>query len=205
MRRGLHQTMRVLRLAVLGVLMGLTTLCFGLAVSAALETGEVMNQTRAEQPDFVVRTRLTAVPSPLTALQAPAWPTWTTEWTEPSPELTVEPKKRRSRRDAKVEPASSLVAPEDAIRMVLRRKRSAFEHCYEQALKKQAAFDGFVVLSVSLSANGRVTDAHVEEGTRRDAQVGACIVGQLRQLQLPALTEEADLLIPIRLQAKKQT
>lgn len=100
---------------------------------------------------------------------------------------------------------TTLVAPEDAFRLALRYKRAALEHCYEQELKKQAAFDGFLVVSVSLSADGKVTDAHIEEGSRRDAQVGACILAQLRQLQLPPLTEEAELIVPIRLEAKEPT
>ena len=95
------------------------------------------------------------------------------------------------------------VEPEDAIRMALRGKRAAFEHCYETELKKQASFSGFIVIALSLAANGKVTDARVHEGNRRDAVVGACIVAALRTLQLPALTSEADLLIPIRLQAKE--
>lgn len=96
-------------------------------------------------------------------------------------------------------------APEDALRMALRRKRMVFEHCYEMELKKQAAFNGFVVLSVSVTVDGRITDAHVEEGSRRDAAVGACIAAQLRQLKLPPVSEEADLLVPIRLEARKDT
>ena len=98
---------------------------------------------------------------------------------------------------------STGVDPEDAIRMALRQKRAAFEHCYEAELKKQAAFSGFLVIAVSVSSDGKVTDARIQEGSRRDAAVGACIVAQLRKLVLPALTSEADLLIPIRLQAKE--
>lgn len=97
------------------------------------------------------------------------------------------------------------VAPEDAIRMELRRRKHSFEQCYEQELKKQASFDGFVVVALSLAVNGSVTDARVEEGTQRDRQVGRCIAAQLRRLQLPPLDEETELLIPIRLQAKRPT
>ena len=101
--------------------------------------------------------------------------------------------------------ASNGVEPEDAIRMALRGKRASFEHCYQTELKKQASFSGFIVVALSLSASGQVTDARVQEGNRRDAVVGACIVAQLRTLKLPALTSEADLLIPIRLQAREPT
>ena len=60
-------------------------------------------------------------------------------------------------------------------------------------------------VALSLSASGTVIEARVQEGNRRDAVVGACIVAQLRTLKLPQLTSEADLLIPIRLQAREPT
>ena len=69
----------------------------------------------------------------------------------------------------------------------------------------QSAFDGFVVVALSVSADGRISGVRLEEASKRDAAVGACIVGQLRQIKLPPLTEEADLMIPIRLEAKKPT
>ena len=94
------------------------------------------------------------------------------------------------------------VEPEDAVRMALRLKRSQFEYCYQRELKKQAAFSGFVVVSLSVTSEGTVTDAHVQEGNSRDAAVGGCIVAQLRTLKLPQLTSDADLIIPIRLEAK---
>lgn len=97
------------------------------------------------------------------------------------------------------------VEPEDAIRLALRGKRASFERCYELELKKQAAFSGFVVVAVSVSAEGKVLEAKVQEGNRRDAVVGACIAGALRTMQLPQLTSDADLLIPIRLEAKEPT
>jgi hypothetical protein len=121
----------------------------------------------------------------------------------------VAPRKQRPLAESTVFTPTKIVVteidPEDAIRMGLRSKRASFEHCYEQELKKQAAFSGFIVVAVSLSASGRVTEAYVQEGNRRDAAVGACIVAALRTMKLPRLTSEADLLIPIRLQAREPT
>ncbi len=125
------------------------------------------------------------------------------------PGITPPPAVRKQRAVLAVAPAVVPVAtnpevePEDAIRMALRSKRASFEHCYEQELKKQAAFSGFIVVALSLSASGKVTEARVHEGNRRDAVVGACIVAALRTMKLPRLTSEADLLIPIRLHAKE--
>lgn len=127
---------------------------------------------------------------------------------ESAPEAAPGPRKVRKIRPAPaVVPAIAglEVEPEDAIRMALRSKRASFEHCYEKELKKQASFSGFIVVALSLSASGKVTEARVQEGNRRDAVVGACIVAQLRTMKLPPLTSEADLLIPIRLQAREPT
>ncbi len=222
--------MRVVKLLMLGVMLFAAGVCFEqawqssrdvserLSATESLSNGEMNALPLVSVLDFEIRR-----PAPTTPSVPPPEAVAKSEEPEVSPlvEETLEPapqptRRSRSSRRPKIEtPAAgeeeaapsdpSLVAPEDAFRMALRRKRSALEHCYEQELKKQAAFDGFVVVSVSLSAAGRVTEAHVEEGTRRDAQVGACIVAQLRQLQLPPLTEDVDLIIPIRLEARKPT
>lgn len=97
------------------------------------------------------------------------------------------------------------VEPEDAIRLALRGKRASFERCYENELKKQAAFSGYFLVAVSVSAKGQVLEAKVQEANRRDAIVGACIVAAMRTIRLPLLTSDADLLIPIRLEAKEPT
>ena len=103
---------------------------------------------------------------------------------------------------APISSARPAIEPEDAVRAALRSKRAQFEYCYQRELKKQAAFSGFVVVALSVSAQGRVTNAHVQEGNPRDALVGGCIAAQLRTLKLPVLSCDADLLIPIRLEAK---
>ncbi len=203
--------MRVIRRLMLGVLVVCTALSFELAWDAAQDTRDLLSLRQLEVTDFVVPLTLADIElaprQPLDELEA--WQVWelpepTAEQdTEPEPAQAVRPK-RASRAVVKAEP-STLIAPEDAIRMVLRRKKAAFEHCYELELRKQAAFDGFVMVSLSLSADGSVSNVRIEEASRRDAAVGACIVAQLRQLKLPPLTEEADLLIPIRLEAKKPT
>jgi hypothetical protein len=128
----------------------------------------------------------------------------------PAPSPAPAPIVKKARLHVSPAPAAATVArnevePEDAIRIGLRSKRASFEHCYEQELKKQAAFSGFILVALSLSSSGRVTDARVQEGNRRDAVVGACIVAAIRTMKLPALTSEADLLIPIRLQAREPT
>jgi hypothetical protein len=94
------------------------------------------------------------------------------------------------------------VKTQDEMRRALRRKQGLLELCFNEELKKQAAFNGFVLLKVSIGADGAVKKAQVEEGNRRDRAVGACIASHLKQVRLPAQTEEADLLLPILLEAK---
>lgn len=92
--------------------------------------------------------------------------------------------------------------PEDAIRLALRRKQRMFEHCFEMELRKQAPFSGNLLVELSVSVEGLVTRAVVTEGNQRESAVGACIAAQMRTIKLPALAYEADLIIPIRLEAK---
>lgn len=201
--------MRVLRLLLLGVLFVATAICFDLAWDAAQDLNETLVRQRWEHQ----RVRMGS--ARVLQVQRPALPRFdlaaletirSADQTEPKraerPPKQVRHRKVSSRAVAPVAAESVLVAPEDAIRMALRRKRAGLERCYNDELKKQAAFDGFIVVGLSLSADGRVTEAHLDQATRRDAQVGTCIVGLLRQLQLPPLSEEVDLIIPIRLEAR---
>ena len=120
--------------------------------------------------------------------------------------LAAVPARRKARRV--VQPSTEAVQapvaiePEDAIRMALRLKRGQFEYCYQRELKKQAAFSGFVVVAINVSIDGVVTSARVQEGNPRDAAVGGCIAAQLKTMRLPLLTSEAELILPIRLEAK---
>lgn len=97
---------------------------------------------------------------------------------------------------------SSEPKPEDAVRLALRHKRALLEHCYNMELRKQASFDAFMVISLSVSAAGRVTHVKVLEADHRSSAVGACIAGEVRKLKLPVVAYDADLILPIRLEAK---
>ncbi len=96
---------------------------------------------------------------------------------------------------------SEQAVPEDALRLAMRHKRAMFENCFERELRKQAVFNGFVVISLSISTEGRVSHTRVVEGDPRAAAVGACIAEHLRSLKLPGVAYEADLILPIRLEA----
>lgn len=120
----------------------------------------------------------------------------------PPPQRTV----RRPRVEAAA-PATAVAEAEvdlgDLARRAVRSKQTLLQLCYEQELKKQAAFDGFLVVALSVAADGHVESAVVDEGTRRDAKVGACIASHLKTLKFPPLGEAVELELPIRLQAQE--
>ncbi|MHB8873631.1 MAG: AgmX/PglI C-terminal domain-containing protein [Myxococcaceae bacterium] len=97
--------------------------------------------------------------------------------------------------------APALIEPEEALRTALRQNRFALERCYDQELRRQATFDGTVIISLSVTAGGRVVRASVDQAGAREAAVGACIVGRLRALRLPMLSSDAEVTVPIRLRA----
>ena len=179
--------------------------CF---VLAAYSAADLHQRSNATSRAYLWQAPLP--PAPVPEAITDVAPASLEEEVAPQAEVEVAQVVKKPRRIRPVAPiaasaVSSEVEPEDAIRIALRSKRASFEHCYEQELKKQASFSGFIVVAVSVSASGHVTEARVQEGNRRDAVVGACIVAQLRTMKLPPLTSEADLLIPIRLQAREPT
>ncbi len=201
--------MRTTRFVVLGSLTTATALCFMASWEAAqdfetrsCEQGPLGISALVTPPRARIEPTLTIEP-PSQSLESESMEFEGLEFPPAQPPAPVA--HRRPRVMASVAPAldPTLTEPGDAVRAALRLKRPALEHCYEEELKKQAAFDGFVVVAISVAANGTVLGASVEEAGRRDARVGACIVAQLKRLKLPPLTEEADLQIPIRLQSKQ--
>lgn len=146
------------------------------------------------------------------AVTMPSLPSW--QWLPPAtPPVAIDPpialesdkSTRRSLRRPKVHRGDEAVQPEVAMRYALRMAKVSLETCYERELRKQDSFSGFVVVALSVSADGSVTDGRVEEGNARDRRVGSCIVARLMQVKLPPLTDDADLVIPIRLEANEGT
>jgi hypothetical protein len=101
--------------------------------------------------------------------------------------------------------AAPATEPDAAMRMALRQNRSLLERCYENELKKRATFNGYLVVSLTLSEDGRVVRATIEQAGGSSAEVGACITARLKSLKLPKLTSDAELILPIRLEAKEPT
>jgi len=68
------------------------------------------------------------------------------------------------------------------IRRYLRRSRSRFGYCYEQAQRKQPTLQGLLTVRFTIEPNGTVlSTAHRGLGTK----VGACVQARLKQLRFP--------------------
>jgi hypothetical protein len=125
---------------------------------------------------------------------------------EPEPvALVVRPRRhRRAPRATVVEAPAPLPAPADAFRLALRSARAAFERCYDQALLTQPDLDGNFVVSVQVSARGRIETAHILDVAREAEGVAACITHRLKALKLPPVSEDAELVLPIRLETTRR-
>ncbi len=187
------------RLSMLGSLIIATALSFELSWQAAQDFDPGAGGVSLGGSALASPPRETILPQPPEPEPKPDWGLEFDADAEPPP--TPMRRLRRPRVVAAPVQESGLLEPADAVRIALRSKRGEFERCYDQELKKQAAFDGFVLVSLDVARDGSVLGASVAEGSRRDAHVGACIVATLRRLKLPALTEDAELQIPIRLQS----
>lgn len=200
--------MRLARPLLLGSLVAATTGSFALSFTAASELEEelpVREPQLQRRLSALVNPPREVVTVPPLVVERGEMEFEALELTPPEPEPTPPPPRRVHKVARRVEaPEPSLFAdPADEVRKALKLKKGALERCYEMELKKQAAFDGFVVVSLSVAQSGKVLEAGVEEGNRRDSRVGACIVAQLKTMRLPAFEEDVELQIPIRLQARE--
>jgi hypothetical protein len=98
--------------------------------------------------------------------------------------------------------APVLLEPDEAVRIAIRDAKPLLARCYEMELKKRALFNGFLVVNISVTAAGRITQATVDETTAKEAQVAACIAAKLKRLKLPHLTADAEVSVPIKLEAR---
>lgn len=126
---------------------------------------------------------------------------------EPQPAVSmVTPSHRRAKSHRRAPKALALIVPapvepDEALRAALRQHHTALERCYDRELRTRATFEGTMLISISVTADGRVVRASVEEAGPREAAVGACMVARIRELKLPRLSSDADVTLPIQLQA----
>lgn len=75
----------------------------------------------------------------------------------------------------------------DSLLAVVRRYAPGIQFCYENELKRQASLRGKLVVSLTVQADGSVSDVAVVENTLVSGAVVDCAVAQMRGWQFPAI------------------
>ncbi len=75
----------------------------------------------------------------------------------------------------------------EALLAVVRRYAPAIQYCYESELKNDPGLRGKLVVSLTVAADGRVTDAAVVEDRLGNPAVADCALAQIRAWRFPAI------------------
>lgn len=89
----------------------------------------------------------------------------------------------------KVIPGKPIVSgalDKETIRRVIRRHRNEYKYCYEKQLNVKRDLNGKIIVKFTISGNGSVIAASVEETTMNDSAVENCLVGKIRRWVFPA-------------------
>ncbi len=89
----------------------------------------------------------------------------------------------------KVIPGKPIVSgalDKETIRRVIRRHRNEYKYCYEKQLNVKRDLNGKIIVKFTISGNGSVIAANVEESTMGDSAVENCLVGKIRRWVFPA-------------------
>lgn len=73
-----------------------------------------------------------------------------------------------------------------SLESVFRRRMSAIQTCYQQALKVNPNLAGKVTIRFTIGTAGTVTDISVADNSTGDSSVGACIIQKVRTWPFPA-------------------
>ncbi len=71
-----------------------------------------------------------------------------------------------------------------ALARLLRRKRSAFQYCYEKELKRNPGLRGKISIRILIAMTGRVSETEIQEN-RLGSAVARCIISKLRRIRFP--------------------
>ncbi len=74
----------------------------------------------------------------------------------------------------------------ETIRRVIRRHRNEYKYCYEKELNIKRDLNGKITVKFTISGNGSVIAAGVEESTMGDPGVENCLTGKIRRWVFPA-------------------
>jgi TonB family protein len=72
---------------------------------------------------------------------------------------------------------------------VVQKYAAGIQYCYGNELKHDPALAGKVVISLTVSASGRVTNASIVHDTVRSGGLNACALSQIREWRFPAIAE----------------
>jgi outer membrane biosynthesis protein TonB len=70
----------------------------------------------------------------------------------------------------------------------VRRYAPGIQFCYDNELKKNAGLRGKLIVSITVLANGSVSDVFVTENTLRSKAVTDCVLAQIRGWKLPEIS-----------------
>jgi TonB family protein len=70
---------------------------------------------------------------------------------------------------------------------VVRRYAPGIQFCYDNELRKNPGLRGKLVVSLTVLANGTVSEAIVVQNTLRSTAVTECVMSQIRGWQFPTI------------------
>jgi len=79
----------------------------------------------------------------------------------------------------------------ESLLSVVRRYAPGIQFCYDNELKKNPGLRGKLVVSLTVLANGGVSDATIVENSLRSPAVTQCVLSQIRGWQFPAIPHGA--------------
>jgi len=77
----------------------------------------------------------------------------------------------------------------EALLSVVRRYAPGIQFCYDNELKKNPGLRGKLVISLTVLANGTVSEALVVDDGLRSKAITSCVLAQIRGWQFPAIPE----------------
>jgi TonB family protein len=72
---------------------------------------------------------------------------------------------------------------------VVQKYAAGIQYCYGNELKHDPSLAGKLVVSLTVSASGRVTQASIVHDSVRSQALSACALSQIREWRFPAIAE----------------
>ncbi|MGB0679582.1 MAG: TonB family protein, partial [Polyangiales bacterium] len=69
------------------------------------------------------------------------------------------------------------------VEAMIRKRRAAFQRCYEKELQKNPTLSGKVTVTFTIQESGSVTGARATNNTSNNSALAACVVGTFRRFR----------------------